>query len=47
MILRLAAVLAGLALIAAALGSVSLWFALLVPGVALVAVGLLADSEKP
>ena len=45
MILRTAAVLVGLLLIAVAFGfAVSPWLALAVPGVALAAVGLLADS---
>lgn len=48
MVVRIAAVLIGLTLVALALAlSISPWLALAVPGVALTAIGLLADSRKP
>lgn len=45
MVLRIAAVIVGLVLVAAALAlAFSPWLAIAVPGVALVCVGMLADS---
>ncbi len=47
MVVRILVVAAGLILVALALGlAVSPWLALAVPGVALVAVGMLADSGE-